>query len=94
MVPTVREAFRVASGGAPGPRPRGRPADFMQAEIEAPEEEPEAPHRRHRTDAAALRHAALAISNARRPILYVGGGVISSGPRRRCAGWRRRRGSR
>ena len=26
-----------------------------------------------------LRHAAFAISNARRPILYVGGGVISSG---------------
>jgi len=79
MVPTVREAFRVASEGRPGPVLVDVPRDFMQAEIEAPEEEPEAPHRRHRTDAAALRHAALAISNARRPILYVGGGVISSG---------------
>ncbi|HSB36668.1 MAG TPA: biosynthetic-type acetolactate synthase large subunit [Thermoanaerobaculia bacterium] len=79
MVPTVREAFRVASEGRPGPVLVDVPRDFMLVEIEAPEDEPGEPQRRHRTDPAALRHAALAISNARRPLLYVGGGVISSG---------------
>ncbi len=79
VVPTLRDAFRIAVSGRPGPVLVDVPRDFMQAEIEAPDDEPEPPHRKHRPDPAALRHAALAISNARRPILYVGGGVISSG---------------
>jgi acetolactate synthase I/II/III large subunit len=79
VVPTVRDAFRIAVSGRPGPVLVDVPRDFMQAEIEAPDDAPEPPHRKHRPDPAALRHAALAISNARRPILYVGGGVISSG---------------
>ncbi|MGE5347130.1 MAG: biosynthetic-type acetolactate synthase large subunit [Acidithiobacillales bacterium] len=79
LVPTLRQAFRVATSGRPGPVLVDIPRDFLQAEMEAPEEADEAPHRSHRAEASALRHAALAISNARRPILYVGGGVISSG---------------
>ena len=79
LVPTLREAFRVSTTGRPGPVLVDIPRDFLQAEIDAPDEPGEPPHRTHRAEASALRHAALAISNARRPILYVGGGVISSG---------------
>ncbi|HQR44785.1 MAG TPA: biosynthetic-type acetolactate synthase large subunit [Thermoanaerobaculia bacterium] len=79
LVPNVREAFRVAVAGRPGPVLVDIPRDFLQAEIETPDEPAEPAHRARRAEASALRHAALAISNARRPILYVGGGVISSG---------------
>ncbi len=79
LVPNVREAFRVATAGRPGPVLVDIPRDFLQAEIETPDEPSEGSQRARRAEASALRHAALAISNARRPILYVGGGVISSG---------------
>ncbi|HQR67865.1 MAG TPA: thiamine pyrophosphate-dependent enzyme, partial [Thermoanaerobaculia bacterium] len=71
--------FRVAVAGRPGPVLVDIPRHFLQAEIETPDEPAEPAHRARRAEASALRHAALAISNARRPILYVGGGVISSG---------------
>ncbi|MFI5181169.1 MAG: biosynthetic-type acetolactate synthase large subunit [Thermoanaerobaculia bacterium] len=79
LVPTIRKAFRTATTGRPGPVLVDIPRDFLQAEIESPGEAAEPQHRPRRAEASALRHAALAISNARRPVLYVGGGVISSG---------------
>ncbi len=79
LVPTIRKAFRMATSGRPGPVLVDIPRDFLQAEIESPGEAAEPQQRPRRAEASALRHAALAISNARRPVLYVGGGVISSG---------------
>ena len=79
LVPNIREAFRVAATGRPGPVLVDIPRDFLQAEIETPDPADQPAPRARRAEAPALRHAALAISNARRPILYVGGGVISSG---------------
>jgi acetolactate synthase-1/2/3 large subunit len=78
LIPTIREAFRVAVSGRPGPVLVDVPRDVLQAEIE-PDAEPSAPGPRKRhADPTDLRRAALAISNARRPVLYVGGGVISA----------------
>ncbi len=75
---TVREAFRLAASGRPGPVLVDVPRDVLQAEIDWEEGTPTASLPR-RADAVQLRRAAFAISNAKRPILYVGGGVISSG---------------
>ena len=76
---TIRHAFRVAASGRPGPVLVDVPRDVLQGACawDGPDVEPaEVPRR---ADAVSLRRAAFAISNARRPILYVGGGVISSG---------------
>ncbi|MGA7992781.1 MAG: biosynthetic-type acetolactate synthase large subunit [Thermoanaerobaculia bacterium] len=76
---TLRQAFRVATSGRPGPVLVDVPRDVLQGETtwEGPAPEPaQAPRR---ADAVSLRRAAFAISNARRPVLYVGGGVVSSG---------------
>ena len=79
LVPTVRKAFRAATTGRPGPVLVDVPRDFLQAEIPIPDEAAEPAPRGRRAEATALRHAALAISNARRPVLYVGGGAILAG---------------
>ena len=76
---TIRRAFRVAASGRPGPVLVDVPRDVLQGACawDGPDAPPaEIPRR---ADAVSLRRAAFAISNARRPILYVGGGVISSG---------------
>jgi len=75
----VREAFRLASSGRPGPVLVDVPRDVLQAEIEWEAGTPPTSLPLRRADPVALRRAAFAISNARRPILYVGGGVVSSG---------------
>jgi acetolactate synthase-1/2/3 large subunit len=76
---TISRAFALARGGRPGPVLVDIPRDVLQREIEAGEEDLRelAPFPR-RANATALRRAALAITNARRPVLYGGGGVISA----------------
>ncbi len=76
----IPEAFRIASSGRPGPVLIDVPKDVQLAEIELAElPEPgvpapaPVPHRNRLEAAAAL------IGTARRPILYVGGGIIASG---------------
>ncbi len=78
----VHEAFHVASTGRPGPVLLDIPQDLSRADIEyAPRTEPvelagykppTAPNIKQ------VRIAAKAIANARRPILYTGGGVINA----------------
>jgi len=78
----VREAFHIASTGRPGPVLIDLPADVAAAETDEVDTELQLPgykptagegHTRQ------IRKAAEAINNARRPVLYVGGGVILSG---------------
>ncbi len=76
---TVREAFRLASSGRPGPVLVDVPRDVLQTEIEWEAGTPIASLPPRRADPVGLRRAAFAISNSKRPILYVGGGVVSSG---------------
>ncbi|MET0559506.1 MAG: biosynthetic-type acetolactate synthase large subunit [Solirubrobacterales bacterium] len=77
----VHEAFHVASTGRPGPVLLDIPSDLFRADIDyAPRTEPvELPGYRPSTEGNAkqIRIAAKALANARRPILYTGGGVIN-----------------
>src|SRR3954454_10200838 len=78
----VHEAFHVASTGRPGPVLLDVPQDLSRADIEyVPRTEPvelagykppSAPNIKQ------VRIAAKAIANARRPILYTGGGVVNA----------------
>jgi acetolactate synthase I/II/III large subunit len=76
----VHEAFHVAATGRPGPVLIDVPSDLFSAEIDyQPRTEPvELPGYKPSTEGniKQIRIAAKALANARRPILYTGGGVI------------------
>src|SRR3954447_20072607 len=78
----VHEAFHVASTGRPGPVLLDIPQDLSRADIDsAPRPEPvELPGYKppHGGNIKQIRIAAKAIANARKPILYTGGGVINA----------------
>ena len=78
----VHEAFHVASTGRPGPVLLDIPQDLSRADIDySPRTEPvELPGYKPSTEGniKQIRIAAKALANARRPILYTGGGVINA----------------
>jgi acetolactate synthase-1/2/3 large subunit len=78
----VHEAFHVASTGRPGPVLLDVPSDLFRADIDyVPRTEPvELPGYKPSTEGniKQIRIAAKALANARRPILYTGGGVINA----------------
>ena len=83
-IPRVfQEAFYVATNGRPGPVVIDMPKDVQVESAEYKHSE----HVEHRTyrpqvdgDDLAIRAAVSAMSEAKRPVLYTGGGVINSGP--------------
>src|ERR1700729_1766463 len=76
----VNEAFHVAATGRPGPVLIDVPSDLFRADIEyeARTEPVELPGYKPSTEGniKQIRIAAKALANARRPILYTGGGVV------------------
>ena len=78
----VHEAFYVARAGRPGPVVIDLPKDVLisPAPYTAP---PESPHRSYRPqtepDPAAIARAIALLKGARRPVIYIGGGVINAG---------------
>ena len=78
----VAEAFHIASTGRPGPVLIDLPMDISMAQIEY-ESVKSVDLRSYKPTVAGhplqIRKAAKAIAAAERPVLYVGGGVISSG---------------
>jgi len=77
----VAEAFHIASTGRPGPVLLDVPKDVLQASFEyAPAGPLDLPGYKPTTKphAKRVREAARMIAAARRPVLYVGGGVIKS----------------
>lgn len=78
----IKEAFYIASTGRPGPVLIDLPVDvqLQEVEFEWPEKvslpgyKPEV-----RPNPAQIKQAAIAIAESRRPVLYVGGGVVISG---------------
>lgn len=81
LVPTLREAFYLAASGRPGPVLVDLPKDIIAAAIHYPEKTPIkmptyqpniTPHMRQ------VEKACHAILKAKKPVLYVGGGVILS----------------
>src|SRR5512146_1021420 len=77
----VHEAFHVASTGRPGPVLLDIPQDLSRAEIDySPRTEPvELPGYKpmSKGNIKQVRIAAKALANAKRPILYTGGGVVN-----------------
>ncbi|MFD2204045.1 acetolactate synthase 3 large subunit [Kiloniella antarctica] len=80
---TMHEAFFVAQNGRPGPVVIDLPKDVQQGTSEtylAPEE---VKHRSYRPkvngEQEHIKEAVELIANAKRPLFYVGGGVINSG---------------
>jgi acetolactate synthase-1/2/3 large subunit len=82
LASTIKEAFYLASTGRPGPVHVDLPKDVLVKEW--PFDHPAAPvHLRSYNPTydghpGQIKKAARAIARARRPVLYVGGGVISS----------------
>jgi acetolactate synthase-1/2/3 large subunit len=77
----VHEAFHIARSGRPGPVLIDIPQDLSRAEIEyEPVEDVRLPGYAPTTEGNSkqIRLAAKALANARRPVLYVGGGVVNA----------------
>ncbi len=85
LAPAIRSAFHIATTGRPGPVLIDLPKDvtLAQAEFEYP---PQISFRGYRLpekySATQIYQAAKAIGESRRPVIYAGGGVISSGAAR------------
>ena len=83
LAATVREAFRIATSGRPGPVVIDLPKDVQIATAlpGGPAEEPRASYRpQTQGDPAMIAAAVDMLAAAERPILYTGGGIINSGP--------------
>ncbi|MBX7527093.1 biosynthetic-type acetolactate synthase large subunit [Qipengyuania vesicularis] len=82
---TIEEAFRIATTGRPGPVVVDIPKD-VQIALAAWEEQDETPLPSHRYQprmvgaADEIAEAIDMLSQAERPVLYTGGGVINAGP--------------
>lgn len=85
LAPAIRSAFHIATTGRPGPVLIDLPKDvtLAQAEFEYP---PQISFRGYRLpekySATQIYQAAKAIGESRRPVIYAGGGVVSSGAAR------------
>ena len=84
LAATVDEAFEIATTGRPGPVVIDIPKNVQVATAILPDGKVQRPQRyapRMVAPAGEIARAVELIANARRPILYTGGGVINSGPR-------------
>jgi acetolactate synthase-1/2/3 large subunit len=78
----VHEAFHIARTGRPGPVLVDIPQDLSRAEIDYhPVEDVHLPGYQPTVEGNSkqIRLAAKALANARRPVLYAGGGVVAAG---------------
>jgi acetolactate synthase-1/2/3 large subunit len=78
---TVHEAFHVARSGRPGPVVVDIPSDLSRADIAyEPVQDVHLPGYQPTTSGnqKQIRLAAKALANARRPVIYAGGGVVSA----------------
>ena len=80
----MHEAFYVAAAGRPGPVVIDLPKDvqFAEGEYHSPENVTHRHYKPQRDGAdTAIEEAVELIANAKKPIFYIGGGCINSGPR-------------
>jgi acetolactate synthase-1/2/3 large subunit len=81
LVPTIREAFHIARTGRPGPVLIDLPKDIVAAKVKFEEAKPikmrtyQPTYEPHQGQIA---KACKAILKAKKPVLYIGGGVIAS----------------
>ena len=80
----MHQAFHVARSGRPGPVVIDLPKDVLQAKADCYLGPDAVPHRSYnpqtKGDAQRIAEAVEIIAQAKRPIVYAGGGVINSGP--------------
>ncbi|MEF9841244.1 MAG: biosynthetic-type acetolactate synthase large subunit [Raoultibacter sp.] len=82
LTKTMREAFLIASTGRPGPVLIDIPSDIAQAEVtfHYPDEVVMQSYKPTiKGNPKQIKQAAALIAQAHRPVLYAGGGVVSSG---------------
>ena len=82
LAETIHKAFHVAANGRPGPVLVDIPKDVQFADgiFKEPKEIKNTYHvRRVRPDNASIEEVSQAIRNAKKPMIYSGGGVINSG---------------
>ena len=78
LADTIREAFRLAKSGRPGPVLIDVPKDVQIAEGEYEEQPPVEKDEAFSAKDARIEDAAKIINSAERPFIYFGGGVIMS----------------
>lgn len=80
LADTIREAFYIASSGRPGPVLIDIPKDITAAECEYTYEEPKKIHRKVCTiKQKDIDEAVKLMKESKKPLIYSGGGIISSG---------------
>ena len=79
LADTIRLAFRIATTGRKGPVLIDVPKDITQATAEYTRQPAQQPEKNPPLSEEELNTAAELIANARKPYIYAGGGVISSG---------------
>lgn len=78
LADTIREAFRIAASGRPGPVLIDVPKDIQQAKYEYEPEAPVLPGGKLCAKEIRINPAAECINRAKRPFIYFGGGMIQS----------------
>ncbi|MBR2078893.1 MAG: acetolactate synthase large subunit, partial [Clostridia bacterium] len=78
LADTIREAFRLASSGRPGPVLIDVPKDIQIAKCEYTTKAPITPDERQSAKDIRIEAAAECINSAEKPYMYVGGGLLSS----------------
>ena len=79
LADTIREAFQIANSGRPGPVLVDIPKDITSAVCEYERKEIAPTEETYEIEEKDLRRMADAINKAERPVIYYGGGIISSG---------------
>ncbi len=74
----IREAFKIAKSGRPGPVLIDIPKDIQTAIGEYEPQKPVEPFENHMPDMEKVRAAAALIDSRSRPFIHIGGGVIGS----------------
>ncbi|MCM1364142.1 MAG: biosynthetic-type acetolactate synthase large subunit [Faecalibacterium sp.] len=79
LADTIREAFRIARSGRPGPVLIDVPKDVQINKCEYEHKKPEPLFEADKAKDEDIQKAIEIINNAKRPYIYVGGGVIGTG---------------
>ena len=77
LADTIRDAFRLAASGRPGPVLIDVPKDVQVAMCDYEPQAPVVPDEKHAAKEIRIQQAAETINAAKRPFVYFGGGAIS-----------------
>ncbi len=78
LADTIREAFRLAISGRPGPVLIDVPKDVQVAKCEYTPAEAVSPYEKNQPKEIRIKEAATCINECKKPYIYFGGGVLAS----------------